>query len=145
MLSAGNYSGIEGEKALVTAGIEKEMLFDLVEKKNPTFIYNYDFNFEGCSGYDYAIAQSLFTHLTLEDIRKCFVNLYPISNDGGKFYFTFFEGDESKNIHTASHANKNWQYNFASLKNIAEECGFRVEYIGDWGHEKEQMMAVAIK
>lgn len=145
MLNKGNYFGIEGEKGLVDLGIQHEILFNIIEVKNPVFMFNYNFNFSQCKGYDFAIAQSLFTHLTIKDIKKCFTNLYPVANDSSMFFFTFFEGDESKNEHIESHANKNWYYEFNTLKNIGESCGFCVEYIGDWGHERNQMMAVARK
>lgn len=146
MLEKGNYFGIEGEKVLVDMGIENEFLFDVIEKKSPRFSYNYDFDMSFCDEYDFAIAQSLFTHLVKEDISKCFKAMSAVAKSGSKFYFSFFEGDEADNPESAaSHANKNWKYSFATLDGIARSNGFECDYIGDWGHERNQMIAVARK
>lgn len=145
MLDKGNYFGLEAERSLVEAGIEQEMIFDLVRKKEPTFMFGYDFDLSHCKGYDFAMAQSLFTHLTPEDIGRCLASVSRVAKEGSKFFFTFFEGDEARNPQHASHPNKGWFYRFSTLKEAAEANGFRCDYIGDWGHERNQMMAVATK
>jgi hypothetical protein len=143
MLDAGNYHGIEGEESLVQLGLKNELLFDIAGIKKPNFMFNYEFDVTECDGYDYAMAQSLFTHLTIPDIRKCFTNLFAVANASSKFFFTFFEGDESANPEGASHPQKNWHYRFSTLRGAAEDCGFELRYIGDWRHERGQMIAVA--
>jgi len=143
MLERGNYFGIDGEGFLIEAGLEHELLYDLADNKAPSFAVNYDFDVSFCPGYDVAIAQSLFTHLTPDDIAKCFRQLRTVANPGSQFFFTFFEGDESENTHTESHANRNWAYRFATMQALASEAGFECEYIGDWGHERGQVMGVA--
>ncbi len=143
MLDAGNYFGLEGEEALVQAGLEHELLFTVAQAKQPRFAFNYAFDLSTCPGYDYAIAQSLFTHLTLEDIGRCFTAMRPVAAPGSQFFFTFFEGEEAHNPEGESHANRNWRYRFETLKAVAEAAGFDCTYIGDWGHERGQMMAVA--
>lgn len=110
MLDKGKYYGIDGEKRLIADGLSKELLFNLEVKKTPNFSFNYDFDFSFCKGYDFAIAQSLFTHLNKEDINKCFKNLSSISKTGSKFFFTFFEGVESNNVHSNSHSHRNFEY-----------------------------------
>ena len=142
-LNAGHYYGIEGEEALVQAGLAEEMLFDVTALKKPSFAFNYDFDVSFCPGYDFAIAQSLFTHLTLEDISACFTALRGIARPDSRFYFTFFEGDEALNRSTVSHANKRWNYRFETLQKAAQAAGFDCRYIGDWGHARDQMMALA--
>lgn len=143
MLDAGHYFGLEGEEDLVRAGLEQEMLFDVAKIKQPKFAINYDFDLSTCDGYDFAIAQSLFTHLTREDILRCFTGMRPVADPGSQFFFTFFEGEEDQNPDGDSHANRNWRYRFETLKALAEAAGFECTYIGDWGHERSQMMAVA--
>ncbi|WP_425074096.1 class I SAM-dependent methyltransferase [Sagittula sp. S175] len=143
MLEEGNYFGLEGEPDLVKAGLEHELLFDLADKKAPRFAYNYGFAFEGLEQFDYAIAQSLFTHLTLDDIETCFRNLRGHAHAGSKFFSTFFEGDPQVNPDAESHANKDWYYPFEAFREIGERTGWAVEYIGDWGHERDQKMICA--
>jgi SAM-dependent methyltransferase len=145
MLDEGNYYGIDGEGELINAGLSKELMFDLHLLKEPKFAVNYEFDVSFCGGYDFAIAQSLFTHLTAADIAKCFEGVAKAANPGSKFFFTFFEGSEQKNVHDVSHANKQWFYSFDTLKELAETNGFDCDYIGDWGHERRQMMGVAHK
>lgn len=145
MLNTGHYYGLEGEKSLVDAGLEREILFDIAKLKIPKFSYNYDFDLDFCDGYDFAIAQSLFTHLNIDDITKCFVALSYKANRNSQFFFTFFEGDEKENKMILSHPHKNWFYQYKTLEKIAQKHGFTCDYIGDWGHERHQMMAVARK
>lgn len=38
--------------------------------------------------FDYAIAQSVFTHLSTEQIKTCLKNLYQVTNPGAKFLAT---------------------------------------------------------
>jgi len=143
MLDRGHYYGLDGEAGLVEAGLAHELLFSIAEQKAPQFAFNYTFDLSFCDGFDYAIAQSLFTHLIEDDISLCFQNIAAKAEAESRFYFTFFEGDESENRHTVSHANRKWVYQFATLDALAKRHGLRCAYIGDWGHERGQVMAVA--
>jgi SAM-dependent methyltransferase len=143
MLKEGAYFGLEGEPKLVEVGLEKEFLFDIAQRKKPVFAYNYDFDFSRFANFEYAMAQSLFTHLTLDDIERCFRNLATKAHAGSRFYSTFFEGDPANNPDGASHANKDWYYRFSQFEEIAAQTNWRLEYIGDWGHERGQKMICA--
>jgi len=144
-LDKGHYFGLDGESELVTKGLAKELFFDLVAQKEPKFEFNYQFEVSFAKGLDFAMAQSLFTHLTPNDIKLCFDNLYKNANAGAKFYFTFFEGDESINPTGPSHAQRGWRYAFSTLEELGKSAGWTMEYIGDWGHPNNQKMAVAKK
>lgn len=143
MLDDGNYFGLEGESSLVQRGLTTEMLFDVADLKRPVFEYNYDFDFTRAPAFDFAMAQSLFTHLTLADIEKCFSNLRTKAHAGSKFYCTFFEGDPAKNPEAASHANKDWHYNVSQFEDVAARTDWHIDYLGDWGHERGQKMLCA--
>lgn len=147
-LSNKNYYGIDGEKILITNGLKNEILFNIDKLKQSNFSVNYNFDFSFCESYDYAIAQSLFTHLTLNDINLCFKNLAKISKKNSRFYFTFF--DKHKNPYgnenskqEKSHPNHVWVYEFKILEKIASDNGFKCNYIGAWGHPRGQKIAVA--
>jgi len=143
-LNPGNYYGLEAEEGLVQAALREEILFDIAKVKQPKFAYNYDFDLAFCPGYDFAIAQSLFTHMVLDDIQKCFAALRPVARPASKFFFTFHEGDKSQNTFDVSHENRNWFYDFGDIQPLAEACDFDCTYIGDWGHERNQKMGLAI-
>ncbi len=140
MLGTGAYFGLEGEPELVEAGLKHELLYGIISQKKPVFAFNYDFDVSTFESFDYAMAQSLFTHLTLEDIEKCFRNLRAKAHAGSRLYATFFEGASASNPKGESHANKDWYYQFSQIEEIAVESGWRLAYIGDWGHERGQKM-----
>lgn len=142
-LRKGNYYGLEGEQSLIDSGLQQEMLYGVADLKKPHFTANYDFDFSFIDDFDYAIAQSLFSHLTEADIRKCFRNLRPKAKSGSRFYFTFFEGDSAQNTVAKSHANMSWYYSKEEMERFATENGWKFEYIGDWNHPRKQMMALA--
>lgn len=142
-LDVGNYFGIEGEKVLVEAGLHEELLFEVARLKQPNFHFSYNFSFAFAKNFDVAIAQSLFTHLTLEDIETCFANLRDAAKPGSTFYFTFFEGNGSENPQT-SHAQLNWCYRPRELMQLAEKYAWEPTYFGDWGHPRGQMLVKAV-
>lgn len=140
-LDKGHYFGLEAEPSLVEAGLKNELLFDLADQKAPSFGHGYAFDFSFVPEFDAAIAQSLFTHLTEEDIATCLTNLRPKAHAGSRFFFTFFNEDKP-NPDEPSHANKVWYYPFSEIERISKSCGWKATYIGDWGHERNQEMAV---
>jgi len=86
-LEARNYTGIDISEEVIKAGIEKNR--SLVEEKDPTFIVNDDLRFDEVDGsFEYAIAQSVFTHLPLEQIEECLKNIDKVID--GTFYATVF-------------------------------------------------------
>lgn len=139
-LDEGNYFGLEGEELLVKAGLEHEVMPSVLALKKPVFAYNYDFDFSFIPGFDFAIAQSLFSHLTIKDIETCFRQLLPKANSESTFFFTYIEGDSSNNP-TESHANKGWRYSPAELTAAAARQGWTMTNIGNWGHPRNQKMA----
>jgi hypothetical protein len=142
-LDQGHYFGLEGEKALVDSGLREELLFNVAEFKSPNFAFNYEFNLDFIDSFDFAIAQSLFTHLNDDDIERCFSNLAKKSHKNSLFYFTFFEGDSASNIFDQSHPNRAWKYSPEEIFALAEGAGWEARYIGDWGHPRHQKLGVA--
>ena len=142
-LEDARYFGLEAEKTLVEAGLMHELGFDLADQKNPTFGFGYDFDFSFVPEFDFAIAQSLLTHLTTKDIQSCLSSLRLIANKSARLYFTFFEGDSRKNPTGPSHANHCWFYSFEELQNLASQTNWQLSYIGEWNHPRNQMMILA--
>ncbi len=138
-LDEGNYYGLEAEPALVEAGLREEILFDIAEIKRPTFSHGYDFDFSFVPRFDIAMAQSLFTHLTEEDIQLCLTNLRKVAVPDSQLFFTFFQGT-FPNPDGPSHANKGWQYTPEVMQSLVRDAGWDGDYIGNWGHERKQVM-----
>ena len=143
-LNPGRYYGLEAEPALVEAGLREELFYDVAKIRRPRFGYGYDFNFGFVPGFEFAIAQSLFTHLNAADIALCLRNLADVAGPESTLYFTFFEGSGAEaNPEGGSDSHRNWRYSFADIDGIAAAAGWTATYIGDWGHERGQMMVKA--
>ncbi|MEP0201376.1 MAG: class I SAM-dependent methyltransferase [Halioglobus sp.] len=142
-LEKGRYFGVDAEPVLLEKGLELEIPSELLRIREPTLCANHIFDFSFAEYFDYAIAQSVFTHLTSEDIQACLVNLRSVSQKTSRFYFTFFEGDSGQNEHAVSHANLCWHYSKSEIENIGRESGWTINYLGDWGHPRNQVMALA--
>lgn len=142
-LQKGNYFGLEINAELISAGLEKELLFDVVEQKQPHFMVNDSFNVSECKHFDFAIAQSLLTHLIAPDIQALFKQIRKSASVSSKFYFTFFEGESSSNEFDESHPHRDFHYSFSELIQLIEPTGWKLDYIGDWNHPVNQKMVLA--
>lgn len=144
-LDRGKYLGIDMIREIIDAGLAHEISPAIVEMKAPDFVVNEKFDVSGKSPFDVAIAQSLFTHLTLEDIGGCAAALWPNAAPGAKFYFTYFEGGGADNPDGGSDPHKHWFYDIAQIADHFAPAGWQVSRIGDWNHPRDQKMAVAEK
>ncbi|MBN2324072.1 MAG: class I SAM-dependent methyltransferase [Spirochaetes bacterium] len=152
-LHSGNYYGIDKEQWLLNAAIEVEIPRYGLSDKNVHLLKRDDFDFSvfGMS-FDYAIAQSVFTHLTWNSIYRCLVNVEKVLKDDGKFFATFFE-DKKGDHHTRfithtpggtiTYPDKDpFHYEFNIFQELAKKVSLNVEYIGEWNHPRNQMMIV---
>ncbi len=154
-LEPGHYSGIDINKDLLEAGRD-ELKKNHLTHKNPVLVEMDDFAFPSLGQkFDYALAQSVFTHLPLNSILMCIMNMDKVLIPGGRFYATFFENPEGKfNLVPLMHPrvdgpsfetyfDKNpYHYDFEAFKWMCERTKLRVEYIGKWGHPRDQRMLV---
>ena len=81
MLDKGGYYGLDAREDMVQEGLRNELLYEVARVKLHTFSYNHEFDFSFINSFDYAIAQSLFTHLSMEYIELCFGNIIKVMND----------------------------------------------------------------
>lgn len=140
-LNEGNYLGIDKEINLIIHGVAEELGIKNFVGKKPEFVVSGNFDFSGFSRRpDYAIAQSLLTHLTAEDIYRCFKSLRNFIADEGKFYATFFEVQSPKDNYRVSDAIDCFFYSREQMSLLAEIAGWNMQYIGDWGHPRNQKM-----
>jgi SAM-dependent methyltransferase len=140
-LNRKNYFGLDSEKDLVEKGLQSELCHGMARLKQPQFAFNRNFDFSFVPTFDFAIAQSIFTHLVPSDIRLCLANLRSRAHEETVAYFTFFEGDSNSNPVGPSHPHKTWRYSPEQLAEIAEKTGWRFEYVGEWQHPRGQQMA----
>ena len=140
-LEPGHYLGIEKEKALVDAGLEKELDADTRQKHAPNIVISSDFEFEKLGHQaDYAIAQSLFTHLPTTLIDTCFQKLFPVMTPRGTFFATFFRSERETKNPDAPHDHGVFVFTETEMLDFGNRAGFESRYIGDWKHPRNQVM-----
>jgi hypothetical protein len=140
-LDRSHYLGIEKESGLVKAGLDKELDPQVREEKDPQFVISDSFEF-GKFGrkVDYAIAQSLFTHLPPSLVDLCFERLRPWLETEGTFYAGFNETQRKIRNPKTPHAAGFFAYTQTEMCGFGERNGFIPNYIGDWNHPRQQMM-----
>jgi SAM-dependent methyltransferase len=144
-LDAGNYYGIDINGDLLDAGYDIELPEHLREKL-PRSQLQVAERFECDFGvsFDFAIAQSLFTHVPLNSIRLCMYRVAQQMRPGGRLFVTFNEFPRSfpvDGVKGRLHGDRNvyWYYR-SDMRWAASFSPWRFRYIGDWGHPRGQRM-----
>lgn len=151
-LAPGRYYGIDLRQELLDAGYEREIaplgLEDRLPREN--LVANGAFDATGFGvTFRFAIAQSVFTHLPHEALTGCLERLAPVFEPGGRVFVTYFErpqdGEPGPFAHPrgiVTHANRDpFDFTPAQLR-AATAPGWTLDVIGDWGHPRDQRMAV---
>ena len=145
-LNQNNYFGVDISKELMSEGLTKELFYDIVAINKPKLICTDQFDFSDVHNFDYAFAQSLFTHLNPKDIETCMYNLSKVANRESVFYFTAFvnEHNSGEDYGRRSHSNLKWSYSVDTLTEISQKAGWKIKSIGSWNHEANQTIFEAI-
>ena len=142
-LEPGHYLGIDKHIELIIYGVASELGIDTYREKRPRFVVSDRFEF-GRFGVRprLALAQSLFTHLTLADIELCLERLgHFIGESECRFFATFFESAEpTPGNPPVSHSNRTFRYTRAEIENAGRKHGWSPHYIGNWKHPRGQML-----
>ena len=118
----------------------------MLETKRPEFVVSDRFEFKRFSKRpDFALAQSLFTHLSKRDIELCFGNLSSFVRPGCRFFATFLEVPVAIPQIRGSHANRPFHYTRRKMERFGAEAAWEPRYIGSWNHPRGQMMIEYVK
>ncbi|HSB98132.1 MAG TPA: hypothetical protein VLC91_16850 [Spongiibacteraceae bacterium] len=140
-LDEGKYLGLEKEVNLLIHGVAEELGITAFVEKKPEFIVSENFEFDKFSVQpNYAIAQSLFTHLTADDLYRCLRSLRKFTTGNIKFYATFFEVPSPVENYSRSDSLDCFFYTREQINTLADLAGWTMHYIGDWGHPRQQKM-----
>src|SRR6185503_15060018 len=97
--------------------------------------------------FDFLLAQSLFTHLPLNSIMRCLVNAARVLEPDGRFFATFFENPDKRNVDPIPQASTEsfydadpYHYDVETLASVCSGTGLALEVVGDWGHPRGQRM-----
>lgn len=154
-LAPGNYFGFDRNQSLMDAGYDKEIgpagLADRLPRENLVADDNFDFS-KFRVAFDRVIAVSVFTHLTLNLVRVCLERLAPAVVAGGELYATYFSAPESRPTHLplvhspggiTTHGYRDpYHYRFSDLRHAALGLPWQVLDIGEFGHPRDQQMAL---
>jgi SAM-dependent methyltransferase len=152
-LDPGNYFGVDISQELLDAGYDIELaaagLQDRVPRANLLCTGEFEVTAFG-EDFDIALAQSLFTHLSLNRIRQCLERLAPVVKPGGIFYATFFERpDEAPANEPIRHEpggivtfgeRDPFHYSIADFEHATRNLPWSLSPIGDWDHPRAQRM-----
>jgi len=151
-LEPGHYAGVDIRPELLEAARVVELPRHGLEHKEPALLASNRFEF-GKLGrtFDFAIAQSVFTHLSLNAIIRCLVEMGRVLRPGGKFYATIHENPHGKlfledieqSEDCVSHYDTDFfHYDLDALRFASEGTGLSFAYEGEWGHPNRQKMVV---
>jgi SAM-dependent methyltransferase len=114
--------------------------------KLPRFLVNEEFDFARFGvHFDFAIAQSVFTHLDAKLISQCLVELHKVLKPEGKVFATFFRAptaghtepirQEPEGVVTNFDTDP-FHFSFTELDQLAAIAGLSARLIGDWNHPR---------
>ncbi len=151
-LRAGNYWGVDKETDLIRAGKWVEgPRYNVPEAKLKGLRTISDFDLSVLPRelrFDFAMAHSIITHLTIEDSGRLVQAVMRKMKPTGSFFATFHESqsgaiDESEELTGFQAWRKNERlltvYPFTTMEKLAEDANCHVDYIGAWGHKYNAM------
>lgn len=152
-LEAGHYYAIDSQLVLMQAGYENEIVPEGLAGRFPAanFAANLSFDVSGFGRmFDFALAQSVFTHMPVRRLADCLVALAPFMRVGGMFYFTvFLAGVEAAGRPVkqmpggmVTHPDRDpFHLTVADLQRVAAaDAGWRMAGAGGWSHPRNQQM-----
>ena len=71
---------------------------------------------------------------------RCLRRLRPCMAPGGHLWATFLECEQPRENPAVSHDHDRFEYTRAQMAGFGAETGWGMEYVGDWGHPRGQVM-----
>lgn len=155
-LDPGHYFGVDAEPGLLAAG-RSELERAGIADRRPVLVADGEFGLLKLGqSFDFALAQSLFTHLQFNRIARCVAEVDRVLEPGGRFYATFFANPgprlrtDTISIDTDYPLTVNldrdpYYYDPQLFAWLCEGSDLAFEYRGDWGHPRSQHMMVFTK
>ncbi|MBO0695546.1 MAG: class I SAM-dependent methyltransferase [Verrucomicrobia bacterium] len=136
-LNRGKYFGVEPNEWLVREGIDRELGKSLLQIKCPTFFFSDspDMIAQANRSFDFALAQSIFSHCGLDLIKNWLSAISRSLAQSGALIATFLIGEEDS-------PKMGWiypdcvNYRPETLKRAAADVNLRFEIL-DWKHPRQ--------
>jgi hypothetical protein len=137
-LNKGNYCGIEPNEWLVSEGVKKELGESLLQIKSPQFLFSDSpaVLSRKNSIFDFAIAQSIFSHCGLDFIGLWLGAVSCALKVTGALIATFLAGNEDSE-------RSGWvypecvSYRLGTLQQLANKADLQFQML-DWKHPRQQ-------
>lgn len=139
-LKNGHYYGVEAFEPYIRIG--KHLASEYSPGRKLNIIYDNTFQFEEFgSKFDYAIAQSVLTHMSRSQITNCFEHLGRVMKPGSRFLFTFIQGRTPRGfLYAGSQPMMNPGHcSIPFLKQAAETVGARYESVDGLEHPTQEV------
>jgi cyclopropane fatty-acyl-phospholipid synthase-like methyltransferase len=151
-LREGNYWGTDLNESLLDAGYSREIVQNGLASKlsREHLVVDSEFGFAGVPReFEFAIAQSVFTHLPLNHLRLCLINLAAHVESACKLFLTVFVAPDEAlaqpcrqqpgEVMTYPHKDP-YHCAVSDLNYLASRTPWRMEFVGDWRHPRNQKM-----
>jgi cyclopropane fatty-acyl-phospholipid synthase-like methyltransferase len=149
-LNSDSYFGVDINQSLLDAGKIELANAGLTHKAVKLANSNSFDASQFSEKFNYAIAVSLFTHLSVNFIVQCLEQVKRVLAKDGKFYATFFVVNSKTEFFTSvvqqpgniktCHYTDPYHYDLAIIQWMADYAGLKLDYIGDWEHPRNQKM-----
>lgn len=152
-LQPGRYWGVDAVGSLLRAGrgeLDRAGLSGRVPDSNLLEDAEFDFERFGRS-FDMALAQSLFTHLSINRIRLCLYRLAQVMPAQGRLFATYFEVPEHHPLDQpffhpggiVSYGHKDpFHYRPSAIVDFTASMPWRLVETSEWGHPRDQRMMI---
>ena len=148
-LNNGNYFGLDSNRSLIEAA-KVELDDKGLLAKSPSLLVNDKFElFLFNTKFEYAIAISVFTHLFMNHITRCLVEIGKVLTPNGRFYATFFQAPHPAHlkpmIHYPGKIKTHYDHDpfhssIEEMQNLAARANLEVNLVKDWSHPRAQKM-----
>jgi len=151
-LEPGHYYGMDVNASLVRAGLEHELPAAGLAGRVAADHLLVNGAFEGWrfgAVFDYAIAQSVFTHLPLSAVGDALRELGRCIRPGGRLYATVFEAKGNPVPESVFHERGGvtsrcdrdpFHFRFRDLAALCAGLPWNPVHLGGWGHPRDQRM-----
>ena len=150
-LEPGNYYGVDANRSIIQAGYDVELTDEQrarlpIENLRANDRFKVDFGVQ----FDFAIAQSVFTHVSLNHMRLCLYRLAKVMRPGGVFFASFVEqppGTPLDHIfkrfeqgRTYFNEKNIFWYHRSDMKWAADSGSWAFRFVGEYGSSDQQLM-----
>jgi ubiquinone/menaquinone biosynthesis C-methylase UbiE len=152
-LNPGNYYGLDINASLIEAA-RHELKLSGLENRGANLLVDSNFALDKFAAeFDFAVAQSVFTHLPFNHIITCLVQVRKVLKRDGRLFATFFQAPVSAHIDAIeqlpvlqTYFDKDpYHYSFEEMQFCAREADIKIDLFGNWNHPRNQQMLVFSK